>query len=96
MPFVVTIVVALLFTSYMLFDPSEGFARFMQLTPMTWDFKTFLLVLGIGYIAVAWTMETYVLPRLAKYLGQIKTSVTGKAKVRKQYKVILAEMQALS
>jgi cation-transporting ATPase 13A2 len=79
----------------MLFDPSEGLARFMQLTPMTWDFKTFLLVLGVGYIAVAWTLENYVLPRLAKYLGQVKTSVTGKAKVRKQYKVILADMQEL-
>ena len=94
MPFVVTIVVALLFSSYMLFDPSEGVSNFMQLTFMTWDFKTFILTLGIGYIAVAWTAENYLLPRLAKYMGQIKTSITGKAKVRKQYKVIMAEMQA--
>jgi cation-transporting P-type ATPase 13A2 len=88
-------VVALLFSSYMLFDPSVGVSNFMELTFMTWDFKMFILALGVGYIAVAWTAENYLLPGLAKYLGQIKTSVTGKAKVRKQYKVIMAEMQTL-
>ncbi|KAG9232990.1 hypothetical protein BJ875DRAFT_379522 [Amylocarpus encephaloides] len=48
LPFVVTIVASLLFASYMLFDPSEGLANFMQLTYLTWDFKTFILTLGIG------------------------------------------------
>ncbi|CAG8982112.1 hypothetical protein HYALB_00003204 [Hymenoscyphus albidus] len=86
LPFVVTIVVALLFSSYMLFDPSSEVAKFMQLTHMTWDFKVFLLSLGMGYIVLAWTGENYVLPRLAKYLGALKTKVSGKLKKRKEYK----------
>lgn len=91
----VTIVVALLVSTYMLFDPSESVAKFMQLTKMSWDFRSFVLVLGIGYIALAWTSENYLLPRLAKYLGKLKTAVTRKPKQRKAYKVILEEMRTL-
>ncbi|KAF8859586.1 P-type ATPase-like protein [Acephala macrosclerotiorum] len=94
LPFVVTIVVALLFTAYMLFDPSESFAKFMQLTPMSWDFKSFILVLGVGYIALAWATENYVFPRLAKYLGMLKTRISRTPKKRKAYKLILEEMRA--
>tara|TARA_R110002060_G_scaffold72788_2_gene81516 strand:- start:152 stop:442 length:291 start_codon:yes stop_codon:yes gene_type:complete len=94
-PFVVTIVVALLFSSYLLFDPSAGVAKFMQLTKMDWDFKSFILILGIGYIAIAWTSENYVFPRLAKLLGTVKTFVSGKPKKRKAYKVVLEGMRAL-
>jgi cation-transporting ATPase 13A3/4/5 len=94
-PFVVTIVVALLFSTYMLFDPSEWLAQFMQLTYMSWNFRSFILVLGIGYIAIAWTSEQYLLPRLAKYIGMAKTSITRKPKQRKQYKLVLEEMRTL-
>lgn len=85
---------ALLFTSYMLFDPSVSFAKFMQLTAMSWDFKSFILVLGVGYMALAWTTENYVFPRLAKYLGMLKTRISGTPKKRKAYKLILEEMRA--
>ena len=93
MPFVVTTVVALLFSSYMLLDPSEWLSSFMQLTDMSWDFKTFILALGFGFIAVAWTSENYVLPRLAKYLGALKTRVTRKPKKRKEYKLTIEAMR---
>jgi cation-transporting ATPase 13A2 len=89
----VTIVVAVLFSSYMLFDPSEKLRKFMQLTEMSWDFKTYILVLGIGYIALAWTSENYLFPRLAKYLGILKMKLTKKAKQRKEYKLVLEEMR---
>ena len=79
----------------MLFDPSEGLTNFMQLTYMTWDFKTFILTLGIGYIALAWMSENYVFPRLSKYIGIFKSKVLGKVKKRKQYKVVLEEMRAI-
>ncbi|TVY58655.1 putative cation-transporting ATPase [Lachnellula cervina] len=95
LPFVVTIVVTLLFSSYMLFDPSEWLSSFMQLTDMSWDFKTFILALGFGYVAVAWTSEHYLLPRLARYLGSLKTRVTRRPKKRKQYKVIFEAMRSL-
>jgi cation-transporting P-type ATPase 13A2 len=94
-PFVVTIVVALLFCSYMLFDPSESVATFMQLTKMSWDFRSFILVLGIGYIALAWTSENYLLPRLARYLGKLKIVVTRRPKQRKAYKIVLEEMRTM-
>lgn len=94
-PFVVTIVVALLFSSYMLFDPSDSLAKFMQLTKMSWDFRSFILALGVGYIALAWTSENFVLPRLAKYLGILKTSITRKPKQRKAYKLVLEQMRTV-
>lgn len=67
----------------------------MQLTKMTWDFKMFILVLGIGYISVAWTSENYILPRLAKSLGALKTKISQKPKDRKKYKLVLEQMQEL-
>lgn len=67
----------------------------MQLTPMSWDFKTFILVLGVGYIAIAWMSEQYLLLRLAKYIGIWKTSITRKPKQRKQYKLVQEEMLTL-
>jgi cation-transporting P-type ATPase 13A2 len=79
----------------MLFDPSQWLAKFMQLTEMSWDFKTFILVLGIGYITLAWTSENYILPRLAKYLGILKTMITRKPKKRKAYKLVLEQMRTL-
>jgi cation-transporting ATPase 13A2 len=94
-PFVVTIVAALLFSSYMLFDPSPGLVKFMQLTPMDWDFKSFILILGVGYIALAWMSENHLFPRLAKYLGMLNTKITGKPKQRKAYKLVLEQMRSL-
>lgn len=95
-PFVVTIVVALLFSLYMLFDPSQWLANFMQLTEMSWDFEVFILFLGVGYISLAWTSENYLLPKLGKYLGILKTSISRKPKQRKIYKLVLEEMRLSS
>jgi len=94
-PFVVTIVVALLVSVYMLLDPSEGLMRFMQLTSMSWDFKTFIMLLGCGYIALAWVSEKYLLPAIAKYLGVLHTWVTGNPKQKKKYKTVLEKMRTL-
>jgi cation-transporting ATPase 13A2 len=94
-PFVVTIVGATLFSTYMLFDPSAWLSDFMQLTDMTWDFKTFILVLGVGYISLAWTTENYAFPRLAKWLGMAKEKVFKQKKTRKTYKIVAEEMRML-
>jgi cation-transporting ATPase 13A2 len=77
----------------MLFDPSEWLSKFMQLTQMSWDFKSFILGLGIGYITLAWTFENYVFTALAKYIGVLKTWITRTAKQRKTYKIMLEQMQ---
>jgi cation-transporting ATPase 13A3/4/5 len=79
----------------MLFDPSEWLAKFMQLTYMSWDFRCFILILGIGYIALAWIAENYVLPKLGKYIGVLHIWVTGTPKQRKTYKLVLEQMHAL-
>ena len=79
----------------MLFDPSEWLANFMQLTEMSWDFRGFILALGIGYIFLAWTSEQYVFPELAKYLGFLQTWITGTPKKRETYELVLDEMHSL-
>jgi cation-transporting ATPase 13A2 len=79
----------------MLFDPSEWLADFMELTKMSWDFKCFILALGLGYIALAWTSEHYIFPRFAKYIGVLKTWVSRTPKERKAYKTVLEQMQTL-
>lgn len=91
-PFVVTIVVTLLFSSYMLFDPADWLYKFMQLTSMTWDFRVFIMVLGIGYFVLAWVCEQYVFQRIAKYIGKLRERF-GKKKERKQYKLIQERMR---
>ncbi|KAH8821701.1 P-type ATPase-like protein [Xylogone sp. PMI_703] len=93
LPFVVTIVVAFLFSTYMLFDPSPGVASFMQLTAMTWDFKVFIFILGLGYLSVAWTSEHYVFPGLARFAGRLKTVLARSPKRRKTYKVIAEDVR---
>jgi len=94
-PFVVTIVVALLFATYMLLDPSKWLLSFMQLTDMKWDFKVFILTLGAGYIAIAWSLENYILPRLAKLLGDLLIMVSRTPKEKKKYKLVLEQMRTL-
>jgi len=91
----VTIVVALLFATYMLLDPSQWMSSFMQLTDMQWDFKVFILALGVGYIALAWSLENYILPRLAKLLGFLQALVSRNPKEKKKYKVVLEQMRTL-
>lgn len=92
-PFVVTIVVTLLFSCYMLFDPAVWLASFMQLTDMALDFRIFILVLGCGYFCLAWAAEKYFLPRLAKLFGIAKERLGKMPKRRKVYKVIQEKMR---
>jgi cation-transporting ATPase 13A2 len=77
----------------MLFDPSVWFSNFMQLTYLAWDFKIFILVLGVGYLALAWSMEKYGLPRLARLIGSAKEKLSKTPKQRKLYKVIQQKMR---
>ncbi|KAI1002226.1 putative cation-transporting ATPase [Podosphaera aphanis] len=86
LPFVVTIIVTLLFSIYMLLDPSSVTTKIMELTLMTWNFKVFILVLGLSYVLTSWISELYLFPRLASYLGKVIT--LGAKKGRKRYKTI--------
>lgn len=93
-PFVVTIVVALLFSSYLLFDPAAWLAAFMQLTDMAVGFKIFILVLAVGGFSCAWISERRVFVWLARAVGRAQDYVCPhKRKIRKQYKTLLDSMR---
>jgi len=93
LPFVVTLVVALMISTYMLLGPAKWLFDFMELTQMDLDFKMFLIILaGVGFV-VSYSSEKLFLPRLAKWIGQIKVKVSPKSrKMRKQYKIIAEGM----
>lgn len=90
----VTIVVAFLIATYMLFDPSHGLTKLMQLTHLSMGFKFFLLVLGVGYFALAWLGENHVFPQISRYLGLLRLYITKKAKRRKTYKLVEKDVRA--
>lgn len=93
-PFVVTVVVALLFSSYMLIDPGSWLADFMQLTWMTTGFKIFILVLAMGGFAVAWAAEKWVSLWFAAVFGMAHDWLwPQRRKKRKQYKLLLEHMR---
>ncbi|KAL8734944.1 MAG: hypothetical protein Q9166_001296 [cf. Caloplaca sp. 2 TL-2023] len=90
LPFVVTIVVALLFSSYMLFDPAAWLASSMQLTNVTPQFRFFILALAIGGFACAWIAERRVFLLVAHMFGKLHDFVwPHRRKKRKQYKTLL-------
>ncbi|KAF2112000.1 ATPase type 13A2 [Lophiotrema nucula] len=94
LPFVVTMLIALVITSYMLFDPAKWLVKLMELTYMDTPFKFFVLALGLGNFALAYTSEKFVFPALAKWIGIMKVKVNPKwSKKRKAYKEILESMR---
>lgn len=93
-PFVVTIVAALLFSAYMLFDPGTRLTSFMQLTYLPLDFKIFILALAIGGFLCAWITERRVFLWLARMIGRGHDWLwPQRRKKRKEYKLLLAKMR---
>ena len=94
MPFVVTIVVTLLFSVYMLLDPGAGLAEFMQLTFLSTNFKLFIVVLVTGGFVCAWIGERHIFPGLAKAAGSTHDWIwPQRRKKRKEYKLLLEKMR---
>jgi cation-transporting ATPase 13A3/4/5 len=60
---------------------------------MSWDYKSFLVLLGLGYFALTWMYEKFISLRLARFLGAANEWCTGRAKTRKQYKLIQEAMK---
>lgn len=88
-PFVTTMVITLLITTYMLFDPAQWLIKLMDLTFMSTDFRFLILALGVGNFAIAYLNEKYLLPALAKGIGLAKIRINPKwRKTRKAYKEI--------
>lgn len=89
-----TIVVTLLFSLYLLFDPANWLASLMQLTKVPLDFKIFLLLLVLGGFSGAWVVEKHFSVWVARVLGKASVSVWPQSgKKRKAYKTILEEMR---
>jgi cation-transporting ATPase 13A2 len=93
LPFVVTLLVALAISSYMLFDAAPWLYELMELTWMSVGFRVFVLVLGMGSFACSYLAERQIFPRLAGLVGRARVRWTGRAKKRKAYKVILEGMR---
>ncbi|KHN95426.1 uncharacterized protein MAM_06703 [Metarhizium album ARSEF 1941] len=91
-PFTLTIVAALVITVYMIVDPGQWIRKLMELSHIDWGYKLFLMVLGLAYLAFAWFFEKYLAMPLARTIGYTKQRIMGRAKIRKQYKVIREEM----
>lgn len=94
-PFVATIVATLAFSLYMVLGPAHWLKHGMQLTKISWDFKLYLITLGLVYFGAAWSGEHYLFQRIARVLGKLRQAATGQRKTRKQYKVIREEMMVL-
>jgi cation-transporting ATPase 13A3/4/5 len=93
-PFVITIVVAVLFSAYLLLDPVAGLARFMQLTFLSLQFKVFLLALVTGGFLFAWMAERRIFMLVAKAIGSLHDQIwPQRRKKRKQYKLLLEKMR---
>ncbi|KAK0392169.1 hypothetical protein NLU13_1667 [Sarocladium strictum] len=93
-PFLTTVVVTLFVSIYMLLSPSRWIRHTMQLTNMSWDYKLFLLGLGVAYLVTAWIFERHLSRQLAKLVGRWKERATGETKKRKAYKIIEDQMRA--
>ncbi|RDA92278.1 hypothetical protein CP533_5486 [Ophiocordyceps camponoti-saundersi (nom. inval.)] len=92
-PFIFTIALALLATTYTVLVPARWLGELMELTPMSWDYRLFLVGLGISFLSLSWAYETYASMPLSRWLGVIARSLTGKGKQRKQYKEIREEIR---
>ncbi|KAF6815850.1 p-type ATPase [Colletotrichum sojae] len=92
-PFMATIAATLLITIYMILAPARSVKHLMQLTKTSWDFELFMILLGAIYLLTAWTSEKYLFQKLARFVGHFKQQVLKSPKQRKEYKVIIENMQ---
>lgn len=79
----------------MIANPARWFYDLMQLSSMSWDYNLFLVLLGFMYLALAWIYEKFLSLRLARLIGTADKWITGRAKRRKQYKLIQEEMKVI-
>ncbi|KZF22645.1 P-type ATPase-like protein [Xylona heveae TC161] len=92
-PLVITLVIATLLSTYMLFDPAKWLFDFMDLTVLSMPFKAFVLALALSGFACSWLAERWVFPHLASAIGKAKTALLPlPPKKRKEYKILKDEM----
>lgn len=83
-----TVAVSLLVTLYMILHPAHWLKDTMELTHMDFDYRVFLIGLGLFYLGAAWAFHKYISAAMAKVLGRLMLAVTKGKKQRKEYKTI--------
>lgn len=93
-PLVVTVVSALLFSSYMLLDPAAWLADVMDLTELPISHRVFILLLALGGFVCSWIAEKWVFPMIVLLAGKTHETIWAhRRKSRKAYKTILEDMR---
>ncbi|PYH94983.1 hypothetical protein BO71DRAFT_378573 [Aspergillus ellipticus CBS 707.79] len=93
-PFLSVIIIDLAISFYMLFKPSRWVKKVMQLTYLPESFAWSLLAIAAVSFLFSWAAERELFPRLARTLGHMRANLRpGHPKKRRQYKVLLEDMQ---
>lgn len=93
-PFVITMMVVVGISTYMLFDPAPWLYDLMELTWMSISFRGFIVVLALGSFSCSYLAERLLFPRLSKWIGQAYVKLRPQSKKkRKEYKVVLESMR---
>ncbi|KAM3513218.1 hypothetical protein MY11210_003160 [Beauveria gryllotalpidicola] len=87
-PFITTILLTLAITLFMISGSSKWLNELMELTKMPWEYRLFLVGLGLLYLGVGWVFERHAATSLSRFFGKIKIAATGNQKQGKQYKKI--------
>lgn len=92
--FISVVIIDLIISCYMLFRPSRWVAQIMQLTFLSGNFAGSLLALAVSSFIFSCIAERALFPGLARALGRAYVLLRpGHHKKRRQYKVLLEEMQ---
>ncbi|KAF9882968.1 hypothetical protein FE257_004372 [Aspergillus nanangensis] len=93
-PFILVISIDLMISAYMLLGPSKWVVQLMQLTYISTNFAWWLLGLAICTFLFSYMAEHTIFPKLARGLGHVQLAFRpNHRKQRRQYKVLLEEMQ---
>jgi cation-transporting P-type ATPase 13A2 len=69
-PFMVTITVAVIFTTMVILSPPSWLASVLQLTPMTISFSFLLIAIAMGNFVSSWISEKFIFVRIRELLDR--------------------------
>lgn len=85
--------VGLLFSAYLVLSPAAWLFDIMELTPIPFSFKLFLMAMAAAGFGISAFAETYLLLYLAQIIGTVKVALSSGHKKRKLYKIIDQHMR---
>jgi hypothetical protein len=90
----ITVVIGIAATTFMIFFCPRWLSDLMQLTRMPAKFKLWLVSAALVGFGVSMIGEEYVLPKIARAIGSKKPSIVGGAgRQRKKYKILERQMR---